>query len=79
MSVGSFTIYGSRISPPVAVGSSRTNRETVCDRKEIQGRSPEKRRGMGELRSRPLPGSLKQWLEETLGTAFQDARRWQFD
>ena len=34
--------------------------------KEIQGRSPEERRGMRNTRSRPLLGSLKQWLEETL-------------
>jgi transposase len=35
--------------------------------KEIQGRSPEERRGIRDIRSRPLLGSLKQWLEETLG------------
>jgi transposase len=35
--------------------------------KEIQGRSPEERRGIRDMRSRPLLGSLKQWLEETLG------------
>jgi hypothetical protein len=34
--------------------------------KEIQGRSPE-RRAIRDTRSRPLLGSLKQWLEETLG------------
>jgi len=35
--------------------------------KEIQGRSPEERRGIRDIRCRPLLGSLKQWLEETLG------------
>jgi transposase len=35
--------------------------------KEIQGRSPEERRGIRDIRSRPLLVSLKQWLEETLG------------
>ena len=35
--------------------------------KEIQGRSPEERRGIRDIRSRPLLGSLKQWLEETVG------------
>jgi transposase len=35
--------------------------------KEIQGRSAEERRAIRDLRSRPLLGSLKQWLEETLG------------
>jgi transposase len=34
--------------------------------KEIHGRSPEQRREMRNTRSRPLLGSLKQWLEETL-------------
>ena len=34
--------------------------------KEIQGRSAEERRGIRDIRSRPLLGSLKQWLEETL-------------
>src|ERR1700720_1340623 len=35
--------------------------------KEIRGRSPEERREIRNMRSRPLLGSLKQWLEETLG------------
>src|SRR3984957_11690655 len=35
--------------------------------KEIQGRSAEERRAIRDLRSRPLLGSLKQWLEKTLG------------
>src|SRR5271165_1274447 len=35
--------------------------------KDIQGRSPEERRGIRDIRSRPLLGSLRQWLEETLG------------
>ena len=34
---------------------------------EIRGRSPEERREIRNLRSRPLLDSLKQWLEETLG------------
>ena len=34
--------------------------------KDIQGRSPEERREIRDIRSRPLLGSLKQWLEETL-------------
>jgi hypothetical protein len=34
--------------------------------KEIQGRSAEERRGIRYIRSRPLLGALKQWLEETL-------------
>jgi len=34
--------------------------------KEIQGRLPEERREVRNTRSRPLLGSLKQWLEETL-------------
>jgi transposase len=34
--------------------------------KEIRGRSPEERREIRNTRSRPLLGSLKQWLEETL-------------
>jgi transposase len=35
--------------------------------KEIHGHSPEERREVRNTRSRPLLGSLKQWLEETLG------------
>jgi transposase len=35
--------------------------------KEIHGRAPEERREIRNKRSRPLLGSLKQWLEETLG------------
>jgi len=35
--------------------------------KEIRGRSPEERREIRDIRSRPLLGSLKQWPEETLG------------
>jgi hypothetical protein len=35
--------------------------------KEIHGRAPEERREIRDQRSRPLLGSLKQWLEETLG------------
>jgi transposase len=34
---------------------------------DINGRSPEERREVRNTRSRPLLGSLKQWLEETLG------------
>jgi len=34
---------------------------------EIRGRSPDERREIRNLRSRPLLDSLKQWLEETLG------------
>lgn len=34
--------------------------------KEIHGHSPEQRREMRNTRSRPLLGSLQQWLEETL-------------
>ncbi|HKV61540.1 MAG TPA: IS66 family transposase [Candidatus Acidoferrum sp.] len=34
---------------------------------DINGRSPEERREIRNARSRPLLGSLKQWLEETLG------------
>jgi hypothetical protein len=33
---------------------------------DINGRSPEERREVRNTRSRPLPESLKQWLEETL-------------
>ena len=33
---------------------------------DINGRSPEERREIRNTRSRPLLGSLKQWLEETL-------------
>jgi len=33
---------------------------------DIDGRSPEERREIRKARSRPLLGSLKQWLEETL-------------
>ncbi len=33
---------------------------------DINGRSPEERREIRNARSRPLLGSLKQWLEETL-------------
>jgi len=33
---------------------------------DIQGRLPEERREISDARSRPLLGSLKQWLEETL-------------
>jgi transposase len=35
--------------------------------KEIHGRTPEERREVRNNRSRPLLGSLKQWLEEILG------------
>src|SRR5580692_9218057 len=34
---------------------------------DINGRSPEERREIRNIRSRPLLESLKQWLEETLG------------
>jgi len=35
-------------------------------RSDINGRSPQERREIRNARSRPLLGSLKQWLEETL-------------
>jgi transposase len=35
--------------------------------KEIRGRSPEERRAVRGTRARPLPESLKQWLQATLG------------
>lgn len=35
--------------------------------KEIHGHWPEERREIRNIRSRPLLGSLKQWLEDTLG------------
>jgi transposase len=52
---------------PVAAEALERIRALYAIEKEIQGRSPEERRGIRDLRSRPLLGSLKQWLEETLG------------
>ena len=59
--LGSFTINGSRISPPVAV-EARTNRETVCDRKRDPGTL---------TRKTPRDGRTAQpaaaWIVETMG------------
>jgi len=52
---------------PVAAEALERIAALYAIEKEIQGRSPEERHGVRDLRSRPLLGSLKQWLRETLG------------
>src|ERR1700730_18601893 len=52
---------------PVAVEALRRIGELYAVESNIHGRSPEERREIRNTRSRPLLGSLKQWLEETLG------------
>src|SRR6266481_5011956 len=52
---------------PVAIGALERIGALYGVEKDIQGRLPEERREVRNTRSRPLLGSLKQWLEETLG------------
>src|ERR1700752_949562 len=52
---------------PVAVEAMERIAGLYAIESEIRGRSPEDRREIRNLRSRPLLESLKQWLEETLG------------
>jgi transposase len=52
---------------PVAVEAIERIAELYAIESEIRGRSPDERREIRNLRSRPLLDSLKQWLEETLG------------
>jgi len=51
---------------PVAVEAIERIAGLYAIESEIRGRSPEERREIRNLRSRPLLDSLKQWLEETL-------------
>jgi transposase len=52
---------------PVAVEAIERIAGLYAIESEIRGGSPEERREIRNLRSRPLLNSLKQWLEETLG------------
>jgi transposase len=52
---------------PVAVEAIERIAGLYAIESEIRGRSPEERREIRNLRSRPLLDSLKPWLEETLG------------
>jgi transposase len=52
---------------PVAVEAIERIAGLYAIESEIRGRSPDERREIRNLRSRPLLDSLKQWLEETLG------------
>src|SRR6266568_3574526 len=52
---------------PVAVEALERIAGLYAIESEIRGRSPDERREIRNLRSRPLLDSLKQWLEETLG------------
>jgi transposase len=51
---------------PVAEEALKRIGELYAVESDINGRSPEERREVRNTRSRPLLGSLKQWLEETL-------------
>jgi hypothetical protein len=51
---------------PVAVEAIERIAGLYAIESEIRGRSPEERREIRNLRSRPLLDSLKQWLEEIL-------------
>jgi transposase len=51
---------------PVGTEALKRIAELYVIEGEIRGRSPEERRKVRNLRSRPLLDSLKQWLEETL-------------
>ena len=51
---------------PVAAEALERIAALYAIEKQIQGRSPEERGEIRDKRSRPLLGSLKQWLEETL-------------
>jgi hypothetical protein len=46
--------------------SARADRNRVCHREEIRGRSAKERREIRNARSRPLLESLKQWFEQIL-------------
>jgi hypothetical protein len=52
---------------PAAVAAIERIAGLYAIESEIRGRSPEERREIRDLRSRPLLDPLKQWLEETLG------------
>jgi len=52
---------------PVAVEALERIGALYAVESDINGRSPEERREVRNTRSRPLLGSLKLWLEETLG------------
>jgi hypothetical protein len=51
---------------PVAAEALKRIGALYAVESDINGRSPEERREIRSTRSRPLLGSLKQWLEETL-------------
>jgi transposase len=51
---------------PVAVEALRRIGELYAIESDINGRTPEERREIRKVRSRPLLESLKQWLDETL-------------
>jgi hypothetical protein len=53
-------------SPAAAEALARTGALYAIE-KEIQGRFPEERCWIRDIRSGSLLGALKQWLEETLG------------
>ena len=61
-----YDLHAAHKSPVAAEALERIGALYAIE-KEIQGRSPEERRGIRDIRSRPLLVSLKQWLEETLG------------
>ena len=52
---------------PVATEALDRIAQLYAIEKEIRGQSPEQRREVRQLRSRPLLDSLKRWLEQTLG------------
>jgi len=52
---------------PVAIEALERIAGLYAVETDIRGRSPEQRREIRNLRSRPLLESLKQWLEETFG------------
>ena len=58
---------------PVAVEALERIRAPYAIEEEIRGRSPEQRREIRNIRSRPLLESLRQWLEETLGKLPRDS------
>jgi len=65
MCAGSYDLQMAHKSP-VAVEALKRIGELYAVESDINGRSPEERREIRNTRSRPLLGSLKQWLEETL-------------
>ena len=58
--------YDLQVAHKSPVAAEALERIGVLYATEIQGRSPEERPGLRDIRSRPLLGSLKRWLQETL-------------